>query len=442
MPGRDSEARVYLLTPDIYGTNMNDLKVRRDACFGEGSTLFYNEPIHIVRGEGVHLFDAGGRRYVDMYNNVPSVGHCHPHVVEAVSRQISTLNVHSRYLHEAIVEYAERLLARHHGGLENIVFSCTGTEANEVAIMMARAATGGQGIICTDAAYHGNSTEIRRLTHCRAYTGEVRSIPFPETFRFDQIGTGADPGDYYLDKLADVIAGFKRDNIPLAGMLVCPIFANEGLPDVPGGFLEKAMAMIHAAGGLFICDEVQAGLGRTGLWWGYEVMNVEPDIVTMGKPLGAGMPVAATAASRDVVERFRRQSRYFNTFASSPGQAAAGNAVLDVIESEGLVESVASTGAWLRSQLSKLQDRCEAMADVRGRGLFVALEWVKDRDGRAPDREGAIRIVDKLKARGYLTSNAGAYGNVVKLRPPLVFSRVDAEAFMAAFEDVLTHLDD
>jgi 4-aminobutyrate aminotransferase-like enzyme len=307
--------------------------------------------------------------------------------------------------------------------------------------MMARAATRGEGIICTDAAYHGNSTEVRRLTHCKAETGNVRSFPFPEIFRFGQIDTpSADPCDYFLGRLADVIAGFERDGIALAGMLVCPIFANEGLPDVPAGFFPEALKMVHAAGGVLIADEVQAGLCRTGRWWGYEVMGIAPDIVTMGKPLGAGMPVAATAASRDLVETFRRDTRYFNTFASSPVQAAAGNAVLDVIESERLVESVATVGEWLRAELGNCKDRCEPMADVRGSGLFVALEWVKDRSSLTPDRPGAIEVVNALKDRGFLTSNAGAYGNVVKLRPPLVFSRADAEEFMTAFEDVISHL--
>ncbi len=420
---------------------MSDLKSRRDACFGAGSTLFYSDPIHIVRGEGVHLFDADGRRYVDMYNNVPSVGHCHPHVVEAVSNQLGTLNVHNRYLHEGILEYAERLIGKHHDGIESVVFSCTGTEANEVAMMMARGATGAEGIICTDAAYHGNSTEVDRLSHCKANTGNVRSIPFPETFRFGQVDapTG-DPLDYFIGKLTEVIAGFERDGVGLAGLLVCPIFANEGLPNVPAGFLSKARDLVHDAGGLMISDEVQAGVCRTGRWWGYEVMEFLPDIVTMGKPLGAGFPVAATAASRELVETFRKKTRYFNTFASSPAQAAAGNAVLDVIEKEHLLESVAAVGDWLRTELAKFKDQCEPMADVRGSGLFAALEWVKDRVSLEPDRAGAIRVVDALKDRGFLTSNAGAYGNVVKLRPPLVFSQNDAEEFMTAFEDVLTDL--
>ncbi len=415
----------------------SDLLTRRNHSLGRGAALFYDQPVHLVRGEGVVLYDDTGRPFVDMYNNVPSVGHCHPHVVEAVSRQVATLNVHSRYLHEGVVRYAERLTAIHHDSIESVVFSCTGTEANEVALLMARAATGGRGIICTNEAYHGNSTEVRKLTHRTSTTGDIRTIPFPETYRY----TGdQDPTEFYLDRVKDVISAFRRDGVPFAGMLVCPILANEGLPNIPAGFMKRAAEVVRDAGGLFICDEVQAGLGRTGRWWGYEFMDVVPDIVTMGKPLGAGIALAATAARRELVETFRKEYRYFNTFASSPLQAAAGNAVLDVIENERLLERVSDVGAFLKDRLTAFAPKCAALGDVRGKGLFVGLEWVSDKASKAPDREGAVRIVNALKDKGYLISNAGAYNNVLKLRPPLVFSRTDAERFLLTFEATLREL--
>ena len=412
---------------------------RRNRALGNGAPLFYRDPVHIVRGEGVHLFDADGRRYVDMYNNVPCVGHCHPHVVEAITRQAATLNVHSRYLHEGVLDYAERLTGRHHDSIESAVLTCTGTEANEVALMMARLATGGRGIVCTDAAYHGNSAEVRKLTRVQVEnsTGEVRAIPFPETYRFAH---NADPTAWHLDRLRDVIASFKADGVPFAGMLVCPILANEGLPNIPPGFMAAAAQVVRDASGLVIADEVQAGLGRTGDWWGYETMGFEPDIAVMGKPLGAGVPLAAVAASRELVETFRRGTGYFNTFASSPLQAAAGNAVLDVIEGENLCANVAATGAFLRERLGALQAGCAAMGDVRGHGLFVGIEWVADRDSKAPDRAGAVAVVNRLKDKGFLIGSAGAFGNVVKMRPPLVFSRDDAAAFLGAFEETLDEL--
>ena len=406
---------------------------RRNAAFGAGAPLFYREPLHIVRGEGVAVFDAEGRRYVDLYNNVPCVGHCHPRVAGAVADQAATLNVHSRYLHEGIVRYAERLTSRLHDGIDSVVFTCTGTEANEVALMTARLATGGRGIVCTDAAYHGNSAEVRKLTRAKGSQGEVRSFPFPQLYR----PVSDEPLRWHLDRLQEALDGFEKDGIPLAAMLVCPILANEGLPDVPAGFMAEAARLVRRHGGLFIADEVQAGLCRTGRWWGYEGQGAQPDIVVMGKPLGAGVPLAAAAASRDLIETFRRGTGYFNTFASSPLQAAAGNAVLDVIEQEDLRANAAAVGTVLRQGLEALQGQCEAAGDVRGHGLFLGVEWVRDRQSRKPDRQGAVAVVNALKERGFLVGSAGAYGNVVKIRPPLVFSHEDAAAFLAAFGDVL-----
>ncbi len=410
---------------------------RRDHLFGKGSTLFYEEPVQLIRGEGVHMYDESGRRYVDLYNNVPCVGHCHPQFVETVSRQVNTLNVHSRYLHESILDYAERLIARHDDSIGSIIFSCTGTEANEIALRMARLATGGRGIICTDATYHGNSVEVSKLTRPKDHRNDVRSIPFPETYR----NNSTEPQKHFLEELQAVIDSFKKDNIPFAGILVCPIFANEGLPNIPAGFMPAAVDLVHDAGGVFIADEVQSGLCRTGLWWGYELMNFVPDIVTMGKPLGGGIPLAATAASTELIEMFRQHTRYFNTCASSPVQAAAGNAVLDIIEQENLCENVSTVGAFMRDRLVKIQTEHSSIGDVRGHGLFLGLEWVTDLESKAPDKEGVVKVVNALKDRGYLTSNAGAYGNVLKIRPPLVFSKDDAEEFLNAFEQTLETLD-
>jgi len=431
--------------------DIQSLQQRRDQLLGAGATLFYQTPVHIVRGEGAYLYDADGREYIDLYNNVPCVGHANPHVVNALHQQAATLNVHSRYLHEGILDYAERLLNKHHDGIQSVVFSCTGTEANEIAMMMARIATGGRGIICTDAAYHGNSAEVRKLTRTRSSTnnnaeaaGDIRSFPFPQRYRAPASLGGEQPREsdtelkqYYLDQLQSTINSFQEDNIPLAGLLVCPILANEGLPQVPKGFMAAARDMIHQAGGVFIADEVQAGLCRSGHWWGYEAMDVIPDIVTMGKPLGNGYPIAATAASKDIVDQFRATTRYFNTFASSPLQAAAGSAVLDVIEREGLQPQAAEVGEYLHQQLKTLVTGVDCIGDLRAQGLFVGIEWVKDQQSREADMSGAVRMANLLKDRGFLLSNAGALGNVIKIRPPLVFEKHHADRFLNVFEDCL-----
>ena len=413
-----------------------DLLARRERLLGAGIATFYEDPVHIVRGEGVWLYDADGRRYLDLYNNVPCVGHAHPRVVEAMQRQTETLNVHSRYLHEGILDYAEHLTSLHAEHITTAVFTCSGTEANEVAILMARAATDGRGLIYTHAAYHGNSTEVRKLSRLRDEgEREFRSIPVPQRYRpieedlDDEALTEA-----YLGRLGAEIDGFAEDGISFAGMMVCSILANEGLPDIPPGFMSRAAEMVRDAGGLFICDEVQAGFARSGNWWGYETSGVTPDIVSMGKPMGNGLPLAGVVASRELVETFRNKTRYFNTFASSPLQAAVGQAVLKVIEDEGLIESVSSVGAYLQDNLRALQESCEPMADVRGHGLFIGMEWVKDRESKEPDLAGADVIVNRLRQAGFLMGRAGEHGNVLKVRPPLVLKQEQADMFLEAFE--------
>jgi 4-aminobutyrate aminotransferase-like enzyme len=421
------------------------LVARRDRALGAGAPLFYNMPLHIVRGEGVYVFDADGRRYLDMYNNVPCVGHANPTVVEAMARQQATLNVHSRYLHEGIVAFAERLAGLHGPEIESVVFTCSGTEANEVALRMARLATGKAGIVCTNATYHGNSEAVGKLTRIGDIsnaTGNVRAIPFPEMLRPLVPGASeAELAEAYLDRLRGAIRGLEDDGAGFAGLIVCSIFANEGLPDVPRGFMPRAAEIVRAAGGLVIADEVQAGYCRTGRWWGYDVSGFKPDIVVTGKPMGNGLPLAATAASRALVEGFRAATRYFNTFASSPLQAAVGMAVLDVIERDGLAANVATVGAFLKAALAERKRRFASIADVRGHGLFVGIEIAKTDADRTPDTDKAIDVINRLKDRGFLTSNAGAYRNVVKIRPPLVYAQDHAEEFLGAFDATMAEID-
>jgi 4-aminobutyrate aminotransferase-like enzyme len=324
-----------------------------------------------------------------------------------------------------------------------VVFSCSGTEANEVALRMARFATGKRGVVCTDATYHGNSDLVSQLTRsAQPANPELRSIPFPQTYRPLEAGlSGPELADAYLERLRAAIDSLEREGAGFATLIVCSIFANEGLPDVPPGFMARAAEMVRAAGGLVIADEVQAGYGRTGRWWGYDVTGFTPDIVVTGKPMGNGLPLAATAASRPLVDGFRARTRYFNTFASSPLQAAVGMAVLDVIEREDLLSRVASVGGALKQALSERQPRWSAIGDVRGHGLFIGVEIVKDREARTPDAAMAAEVSNRLKDKGFLTAPAGAFGNVVKIRPPLVFSQADAEAFLDAFDATVSGLD-
>lgn len=423
---------------------MHPLQARRDAALGAGTPLFYTTPLHLVRGEGVYLFDPAGRRYVDMYNNVPCVGHANPHVVEAMMRAQSTLNVHSRYLHEGIVEFCEKLAGLHRGlatanPIESVIVSCSGTEANEVALRMARFATGRQGIVCTDGTYHGNSELVGKLTRLSLGSNtvpDVRSFPFPETYRPIAPGlAGKALTDAYLARLQAAIDSLNASGEGFAGLILCSILANEGLPDIPEDFMARASDLVHANGGLVISDEVQAGYGRPGKWWGYDVTGFKPDIVVTGKPMGNGLPLAATAASRELVEIFRARTRYFNTFASSPLQAAVGSAVIDFIEREGLIASVAAVGAHLKAGLKSRAGAHKAIGDVRGTGLFLGVEMVKP-DGSA-DVDLTVDVVNRLKDKGFLTSNAGIFRNVVKIRPPLVFRMEHANEFLGAWDEVI-----
>ena len=414
---------------------------RRERLLGQRMPLFYSEPVHIVRGEGIYLYDASGKQYIDMYNNVPCVGHANPRVVSAMQTQAGTLNVHSRYLHESILDYAERLTGLHAECLSRAVFCCTGTEASEIALLMARAATGGRGIICSDSGYHGNSTEVRRLSVARRDpqgNPEIRTIPYPQCYRpIDAAASESELTELYLGRVREAIADFDRHDIPFAGMFVCSLLVNEGLPDIPAGFMSGAAEIVREAGGVFIADEVQAGFCRSGRWWGYQTSDFVPDIVTMGKPMGAGMPIAGVVARPALVDAFREKTGYFNTFASSPLQAAVGMAVLDELQEREILDNVVAVGWYLRSALEQLQTEYECMGDVRGHGLAIAVDWVSDRESKEPDRRGVAEVVNRLKDKGFLTGSAGSLGNVLKLRPPLVFSKDNADAFLAAFSEIM-----
>jgi 4-aminobutyrate aminotransferase-like enzyme len=416
----------------------DSLQQRRDRALGSGAELFYDTPLEIVRGEGAYLYDRDGRRYVDMYNNVPCVGHANAAVVRAMAEQQATVNTHSRYLHEGIVSFAERLIDLNHDGIESVVFSCSGTEAVEVAIQIARLVTGKRGLVCTDATYHGNSELVASLTNvgCAAnQTGEIRGFPFPELYRPLQQGLSEEAlCEAYLARVASAIESLKKEGAGFATLIMCSIFANEGLPDIPAGFMARVTDLVHREGGLVIADEVQSGYGRTGCWWGYEKTRFRPDIVVTGKPMGNGLPLGATAARKAWVDAFRAEKDYFNTCAATPLQAAVGMAVLDEIERLDLLANAARVGDRLTKELSSRMDRYDAIGDVRGSGLFLGVELIEEGEGKRPDAQAAVTLSDRLKDKGFLVSYSGKYENVLKIRPPLVFSQQNADDFLVAFD--------
>ncbi len=417
-----------------------DLIARRNKLLGPAYYLFYDNPVHLVKGDGVWLFDAGGNKYLDMYNNVPHVGHCHPHVVRALQNQIETLNTHTRYLHGNVLDYAERLTAKFPNELNVAMFSCTGSEANELALRIARAYTGGTGIIVCDCAYHGNTHAIYQISTEDIPEDEipdfVLSVPAPDTYRGEH--RGDDAGEQYAAHIEAAIDELHNRGIKPAAFVVDTIISSSGVVSPPPGYLMKAAELIGAAGGLFVADEVQPGFGRTGKnFWGYEADDFVPDIVTMGKPMGNGHPLAATVTRTDIVERFSEKGNYFNTFGGNPVSCAAGLAVLDVIENENLQQNALDVGQHLIDGLTQLAARHESIGDIRGIGLFLAVDLVSDRDTREPATDLASKIVNGLRDRGVLTGSIGPHDNILKLRPPMVFSTENADYFLEIVDGVL-----
>ena len=404
------------------------------------SPLFYKEPINLESGEGVWLYDKSGKKYLDVYNNVPVAGHCHPRIVASLTDQASKLNVHSRYVSDVVVDYSEKLISLHSDNLSKLQMACSGTEAVEVAIKMARIYTGGQGIICSNATYHGNSHETFRMT-IGPFEPEFRRVTYPESYRPIKEGLlEEDLCALYIKEVEKQIEGFSQDGIKFAGLIFCSIFANEGLPDFPKDYLSKVSKLVRDSGGVVILDEVQAGFGRTGTWWGYELSNVSPDIAVMGKPMGSGLPVSGVVTTEEISDSFHEKAFYFNTTAATPLQAAVGGTVIDIIQEEGLIENAEKIGGYLKAELLKIKDDFDYLGDIRGPGLFIGLDIVDNKEDKNPDREKAIKIVEILKSRGVLISNAGQYRNVLKLRPPLVFDSSHADFLLdelrASFKEV------
>ena len=403
----------------------NDLMARRESVLGSNVPTFYEVPLHLVRGQAVWVWDDKGQKYLDCYNNVPHVGHCHPHVVAAISEQAATLNIHTRYLHDGIIEFAERLTAKFQSQLDQVIMVCSGSEANDIALRMAQAMTGKTGIISTDNTYHGNTMAVSQLSSRKppigGYAANIRHVPAPDTL-CPVGGSTRGQAEAFAHEIQIAIDDLEVSGHGFSGFLFCPTFANEGLPDLPQNFMKPAAKVIHAAGGILIADEVQPGFGRSGdTWWGHDWLGLSPDVVTLGKPMANGHPVAAVVARAKVMSAFRNAFGYFNTFGGNPVSCAAAAATLDVIEQDNLVENAKLVGAEFLQNLHSLDH--ESIASTRGRGLFIALEL--ETDGVA-DEALAAHVVEYARNNGMLMGRTGRNRNVLKLRPPMPFSSNNA----------------
>ncbi|MGH6938584.1 aminotransferase class III-fold pyridoxal phosphate-dependent enzyme, partial [Hypericibacter sp.] len=420
-----SPATSFISTPrpaaQASGASAEPMLDRRRRLLGSGLELSYERPLHLLRGEGIWLWDSDGRRYLDAYNNVPHVGHAHPHVVQAIARQSALLNTNTRYLHETVLDFAERLCASMPAGLDVCAFVNCGSEANDIAWRIAKAYTKGTGALVMENAYHGGTEAVAALSPydvpASAVAPHVRTLEAPDLYRgrFRK----ADPGaaQSYADAADRALASLAAAGHKPAAAMIDSAFISCGIPDVPKGYLKTVVEKVRAAGGLFIADEVQYGFGRSGShFWGFDFHSALPDIVTMGKPVGNGHPLGVIVTRREILKSFTDRTDYFSTFGGNPVSAAAGLAVLDVLEREGLQENARTTGAYFRQGVEALMARHAAIGDVRGTGLVMGVELVRDRKTLEPAPDWTRRVANLMREQGVLIGTEGPRRNVLKIR--------------------------
>ncbi len=415
-----------------------DLISRRDGVLGSSYRLQYRRPLHFVRGEGMWLYDPDGRAYLDFYNNVPSLGHCHPEVNAAVADQAGRLNANTRYLEPRLVDYAERLVATFPQEIDRIVFTCTGSESNDLALRMARLATGSEGVIVSSYAYHGTSATVAavspNLGDAVKLSPSVRMVELPGP-------AGVPPSEaaaFFEAQVRAAIRDLQRRGIGVAAILADTIFSSDGVWIDPLGFIAGGIAAVREAGGLYIADEVQPGFGRTGPMWGFSRHGVTPDLVTLGKPMGNGFPIGAVVGRREPMDRFGVTARYSNTFAGTTVGIAAAAAVLTILERDGIPRNAAAMGERLRAGLASLVGLRTGVLAVRQAGLFLGVDVGFDGMSPADRRAIALAIVNAMRDDGVLISTTGANEDTLKVRPPLVCQEDHVARFLEAFETALT----
>lgn len=427
----------------------NDEIIReRRIHLGRNLSISYSRPLNIVRGFRQYLYDAEGKAYLDGVNNVAHVGHCHPRVVRAGQRQMAILNTNTRYLNEGLVQYAERLCATLPDPLSVVYFVCTGSEANELALRLAKAHTGNDSFVVIDGAYHGNSGSLIEISPYK-FSGpggqgkpeHVYVLDLPDQYRGTHAGLGSEVGMKYAKQAQQILQAMKSSGHLVAAFIGESLLGCGGQIVLPEGYLKLVYQIIRASGGVCIADEVQVGFGRIGShFWGFETQHVVPDIVTMGKPIGNGHPLAAVVTTPEIARSFDNGMEYFNTFGGNPVSCAIGMAVLDVIEDENLQAKAKSVGAYLMKGLQELKRRYEIIGDVRGLGLFIGVEFVRNTHKLIPAAEEASMVTNALRDRGILLSTDGPDHNVLKIKPPMVFNQNNADQLVDTLDSVLAKL--
>jgi 4-aminobutyrate aminotransferase-like enzyme/Ser/Thr protein kinase RdoA (MazF antagonist) len=428
--------------------DLQSLIERRRRRLGPTLELSYDDPVHVVRGEGVWLIENTGRSLLDAYNNVPSVGHCHPSVVQAIARQAATLNTNTRYMYKSVIEYADRLTATMPGDLSVCMFVCSGSEANDLAWRLAKAHTGNSGGIVMEDAYHGTTDVVYDLSPAeygegtgRTLAKYIATVPAPDGYRGKFRRDDPQYAQRYAACFDDAIASLDARGFAPAAYYLDLVLCSNGIMVPPPGYLSAAFQKVRAAGGLCVADEVQSGFGRTGdHFWGFEAHDVVPDIVTLGKPIGNGISMGAVVTTPAIVASLMKETDFFSTTGGNPVSCAAGLAVLDVLEEEGLQERAARVGAKLRSLIEELAGQHPLIGEVRGAGLFIGVELVRDRSTLEPAAEEARTVVNRMRELGVLVGREGPDGNVLKIRPPLVFDENHALQLTDALDRALREI--
>lgn len=422
-----------------------DTLAARKRLLGHNLSIAYKDPIKIVRGSMQYLYDDEGQEYLDAYNNVAHVGHCHPRVVRAGQHQMAVLNTNTRYLHDLINQYAERLTATLPPALSVCFFVNSGSEANELALRLARAHTGARDLIVLDHAYHGNTTTLIDISPYK-HNGPgghgapawVHPVPLPDLYRGLYSAEESEAAEKYARHVDDIVDELTERGVSISGFIAESLPSVGGQIVLPDRYLASVYSSVRKAGGVCIADEVQTGYGRIGThFWGFERYGVTPDIVVLGKPIGNGHPIGAVITTSEIALSFANGMEFFSTFGGNTVSCAIGLSVLEVVLEEGLQGHALDVGEHLLRGARGLMDRHELIGDVRGSGFFIGVELVRNRNSREPATVEAERVVNRMRNQGILLGTDGPFHNVLKIRPPMPFSANDGERLLETLDSVL-----
>ena len=428
------------------GASVTELLKNRQRLIAPSVSPSYDKPLKFLKGKGQYLYDYNGRPFLDLYNNVCHVGHCHPRVVKAGQEQMARLNTNTRYLYDGLTQYAQKLCDTLPKELDTCFFVNSGSEANDLALRIARTYTHQEDMLVVENAFHGHTRSMIDISPYK-FMGQggkgkpepwVHVVPVPDGYRGKFKGQKEEAGKAYGNQLAEIL---KTIQTPIAGFITESLLSCGGQVIPPRGYFKTAFKHVRDAGGLCITDEIQTGFGRVGShFWAFELQDVVPDIVVMGKPIGNGHPISAVVTRKEIADSFANGMEFFTTFGGNPVSCAIGMAVLDVIKDENLQEHAKQIGTRMLEGLNDLADKHDIIGDVRGIGLFIGIELVKDRSTLAPATRKAAEMVNRLKNRGILLGTDGPFNNVIKIKPPMVITKEDADMFVRVFDDALSNM--